>query len=364
MARDGSITGFIESIRDISDRKKAEQELRLSEERFRVIFESAQDCIYLKDRSSRFVLVNPAVERLLGIPASQIVGRGAAGIYGEEYVKLVEEDDQRVFAGEIVTREHTGLIENRSKTFHLVKVPIRDQTGEIVGSCSILRDITEVKQTEKKLQDALNFLQVLMDTIPAPIFYKGADGRYLGCNKAFASCLGLEREAVIGKSVFDVAPEELAEKYHEMDSALLREPGVQTYETSVVYADGARHDVVFSKSTLMMSGGLAGIVGVIIDVTNLKRAQRDLKISENRFQMMAESIRDVFWIGTTDFEKIFYVNPAFEKVWGRGRQEIYDNPQSFMDSVHPDDRERVFAGIGQLSADGDACRCRVQDHKT
>ena len=73
-AGDGSITGFIQSIRDISDRKKAEQELRLSEERFRVIFESAQDCIYLKDRSFRYVLVNPAMESLFGIPAAQIIG--------------------------------------------------------------------------------------------------------------------------------------------------------------------------------------------------------------------------------------------------------------------------------------------------
>ena len=73
-SRDGSIIGFIQSIRDISDRKKAEQELRLSEERFRVIFESAQDCIYLKDRSFRYVLVNPAMEKLFGIPAEQIIG--------------------------------------------------------------------------------------------------------------------------------------------------------------------------------------------------------------------------------------------------------------------------------------------------
>ena len=88
-----------------------------------------------------------------------------------------------------------------------------------------------------------------MDTIPAPIFYKSADGLYLGCNKAFASCLGLDREAIIGKSVFDVAPKDLAEKYNEMDTALLRDPGVQTYETSLRYADGTRHDVIFSKST-------------------------------------------------------------------------------------------------------------------
>jgi len=353
LAGDGSVTGFIQSIRDISDRKKAEQELRLSEERFRVIFESAQDCIYLKDRSFRYVLVNPAMERLFGIPATQIIGCDAQNLYGEEAGKRAKESDEHVFAGEIVKKESTRPVRNQDRTFHLVKVPIRDQTGEITGLCGISRDITEIKQTEKKLQEALNFLKILMDTIPAPIFYKNAYGLYLGCNHAFAFCLGLDREAIVGKSVFDVAPQDLAEKCHEMDAALLRAPGIQTFKTSLVYADGTRHDVVLSKSAFSDAAGSKGIVGVIIDITDLKRAEQDLKISESRFHMMAESIHDVFWMGTPDFGKIFYANPAFEKVWGRSRQELYNTPQSFIDSVHPDDKETLFAEIGKLSAEGD-----------
>ena len=118
-----------------------------------------------------------------------------------------------------------------------------------------------------------------------------------------------------------MAPKDLAEKYNEMDTALLSDPGVQTYETLVLYAGGTRHDVIFSKSTFPDAGGSAGIVGVILDITDLRRAEQDLKISENRFQLMAESIQDVFWMATPDFEQIFYVNPAFEKVWGRSRQK-------------------------------------------
>ena len=78
-------------------------------------------------------------------------------------------------------------------------------------------------------------------------------------------------------------------------------------------ADGARHDVIFSKSTFPDDSGSAGIVGVILDITDLKRAEQELKISENRFQLIAESIRDVFWMATPDFKKIFYVNPHLKK---------------------------------------------------
>ena len=122
LARDGSITGFIQSIRDISDRKKAEQELRLSEERFRIIFDPLR-IHYLKDRSFKYALVNPAMERLFGIPAAQIIGHKAGILYGEEVGKLVEESDERVFAGEILTIERTKPIRNRNRTLHLDKCP-------------------------------------------------------------------------------------------------------------------------------------------------------------------------------------------------------------------------------------------------
>ena len=68
------------------------------------------------------------MERLFGIPAAQIIGSKAGSLYGEEVGKLVEENDERVFAGEIVTIERTKPIRNRNRTLHLVKVPIRDQS--------------------------------------------------------------------------------------------------------------------------------------------------------------------------------------------------------------------------------------------
>ncbi len=352
LGTDGSITGFVQSIRDISERKRAEQNLKISEERFRAIFESARDCIYIKDRSFRYVLVNPAMEKLFGMPSEAIVGRNADYLYGEEAGRKVEEYDARVLAGETVSRESTRPIQSENRTFHLIKTPIRDQTGEIVGICGIARDMTERKRIEEQLKSALNFLQVLMDTIPTPIFYKDVNGLYLGCNQAFAAFLGREKEDIVGKSVYDLAPRDLAEIYSKMDTALLWDSGLQVYETSLLYADGTRHDVIFSKSTFADAHGPAGIVGVILDITDRKRAEQDLRESENRFRLMAESIQDVFWMGTPDFEKIFYANSAFEKVWGRTRQSLYDCALAFVEDVHPDDRPMLANEIAKLKNRG------------
>jgi len=142
----------------------------------------------------------------------------------------------------------------------------------------INRDITKRKKTEDALQEQLHFLQRLIDTIPSPIFYKNSNGLYQGCNNAFEAYIGLTKEELVGKSVYDIAPKDLADKYFEMDSVLFRNPGVQTYESSVVYADGTKHDVIFNKASYLNSNGvLAGLVGVIIDITERKQMEERLQ---------------------------------------------------------------------------------------
>ncbi len=333
--KEKKVIGAIQSIRDISDRKKAEHELRLSEERFRAIFESAQECIYLKDRSFRYVLVNPAMARQFRVPPSELVGKTAVELFGEKAGKRATEYDTRVFAGEIIDREHTRPVRGRDRTFHIIKVPIRDQTGEIIGMCGIARDITERKQMERKLHEALNFLQTLMETIPAPIFYKNTAGRYLGCNRAFEDYLGIGREGIIGKTVYEVAPAEVAEIYASTDTALLEATGVQFYEAPVPYADGSRRDVIFSKSTFKdASGALAGIVGVMTDISERKRA-------EERFQRMVEL--SPFPISIIDpTGRYLYLNEKFTQLFGYTLEDI-PNGKEWFRKAFPDGQRRNLA---------------------
>src|SRR4029077_10455446 len=81
--------------------------------------------------------------------------------------------------------------------------------------------------------------------------------------------------------------------------------------------------------------------GITEDITERKRAQAALAESEERFRQIAETIRDVFWMADLRQPKTFYISPAYEEVWGRSRQSLYDNPLSFLDAVHPEDREEV-----------------------
>ena len=125
----------------------------------------------------------------------------------------------------------------------------------------------------------------MIDAIPYPVFYKNAAGRYLGCNRAFEQDLGLARGRILGKTVYDFAPRELAEQYQQADQELLEKPGIQTYESSVAYADGSRRKVVFNKATFQdAEGKVAGLVGTIIDITERKRAEEQLRLLPTRWR--------------------------------------------------------------------------------
>ena len=136
----------------------------------------------------------------------------------------------------------------------------------------------ELSLATEEAHEATRFQQVLMDAVPAPIFYKNADRVYIGCNQAFEQYLGLPLDHLIGRTVYDISPADLAEKYDEADRELLKNPSVQIYEGSAVYSDGTRHDVIFNKATFTdIEGKVAGLIGVILDITDRKQIQEQLE---------------------------------------------------------------------------------------
>jgi PAS domain S-box-containing protein len=130
-------------IRDVTDRAAAERALLQSEERFRAIFEGARDCIFIKDRLLSYTHVNPAMQKLVGLPAGKIIGLKAEDLYGEETGKHIREVDLRVLAGESIEEERTRPVNGVDLTFHDIRIPLRNSKQEIIGVCGISRNVTE-----------------------------------------------------------------------------------------------------------------------------------------------------------------------------------------------------------------------------
>lgn len=147
----------------------------------------------------------------------------------------------------------------------------------------------------EEARESSALLQTVMSAIPNPIFYKDTEGAYQLVNDAFADqVLGLPRARIEGSTVYDLPeaiPPKLADVYHEADMKLIREPGHQEYEAQVKFADGEFHSVIFNKSTLQDDEGVgAGMVGVILDITERKQAEQEREalvqqLSQQTFQL-------------------------------------------------------------------------------
>jgi PAS domain S-box-containing protein len=148
--RNGIVRNVILTNEDISDHKRMEEALRKSEHRLRGITEAALDAIFCKDRNRRYTFVNPAVEKLFGLPASDLIGKTPEELYDQEGIATVNEVDDKAFAGEYVNVTRTLNILGEPHYFHVIQGPLRDCDGEVVEISGIVRDITEQTRAEKE----------------------------------------------------------------------------------------------------------------------------------------------------------------------------------------------------------------------
>jgi PAS domain S-box-containing protein len=169
--------------------------------------------------------------------------------------------------------------------------------------------------------------QWIIDALPLPIFYRDTKGIYKTCNKAYERFIGFTRQKIIGKTIFDIHPKNLAEIYARRDKELLESSGDQIFETKVKSSDDSIRHVIFQKSVLKNDAGeIIGIVGSIFDITERKQAEQKLERARESMIIsshMLHKIRAGIIIINTDF-KVIDSNESFAELMGEEIQELYE----------------------------------------
>jgi len=169
------------------------------------------------------------------------------------------------------------------------------------------QEIGRRTELDRQLAEHAAFLEQLLRAMPGPVFTKDARGRYVEVNPAFERFFGQPREALLGKTVFEVAPFELATTYQRADAELMAQGGTQCYESSVRRADGALRDVIFHKAVLHNAdGATTGIVGIVLDITERKAAEQRLARLNRMLAALSETNRTISRVHDVDtlFERV------------------------------------------------------------
>ena len=279
----GQPAGFVGIDRDVTGHKQAEEKLRINLERLQDIAANIPGAIYQLQTGRTGALEVPYMssgcETLFERPVAEM-----------DFTGLLFD---RMHLGDRALFEHSlaaaaqklerwslefriAVPDGRTKWLRASANPRTLPSGAVLWT-GVLLDIDELKRTEDALRRSEAFQRHLMDAMPSPVFYKDRQGRYLGCNQAFEKFFGQTKTQLIGKTVFDVAPPDLAAIYHAKDMELIERPGIQIYDSQIQDAEGNRHDVVFHKASIPDNRGTAaGLVGIILDITDRKQAENQL----------------------------------------------------------------------------------------
>ena len=322
------ITGIVGVSRDVSERKQTEEEIRQSEEKYRNILETIEEGYFESDVKGCFTFVNDALCNLLGYSRDELMGVNYSQYSDEENAdkisKLLLEvlqtnQPNRLSKWEIIRKDGERRIHESSVS------PRRDEAREPIGFRGIVRDITELKRSEKELQESQQLLKLVVDTLPQAIWWKNSEGIYMGANRFIANVAGFDSpEEMIGLTDYDMPwTKEEADSYRKVDSRVL-ESGVaelNMIETQLQF-DGRKATVTTNKVPFRNAGGeIVGVLGTFADITEQKRADAALRESEYKFRTLLESMSEGL-LQVDDSDRIQFVNSRFCEMVGYSSDEL------------------------------------------
>lgn len=321
--KDGQPDTVLVFAQDITERKKAEETLKENEQLYRILFDNSDDGFILVQPLSgadgnicdfRFLKVNNAYERQTGRKAAVVEG------YRAKEIAPDLESNWISLAGEVARKAKAMRYENFNKRtgrwYDAYYFPCAN------GKVGILfRDITERKKAEQNLDKKQRELNLILDSSPTIIFYKDKQGKIIQANEALGKALKTPKEKLLGKTVFDLYSNEIAQGMADDDFEVMKskQPKVgiiEPYESPT----GLRWIRTDKIPILDEAGAAIGLIGFSEDITNRRETEIALTESEEKYRNLVENSKDA--IAIVDFRgRVLFANKTAETLTGYTLQE-------------------------------------------
>ncbi|KKM99020.1 hypothetical protein LCGC14_1152110 [marine sediment metagenome] len=334
---------IIAVLSDITERKKIEQKLKDSEEKYRPIIEKAKEGYYEVDLKGNFTFFNDALSNLLKYSPNELMGMNFKQIMDEENRKLTFKAynnayrtgiEQQLLQYELITKSGENLYGETS-------IYIRyDSDGRKIGFSGFLRDITERKKAEQNLKESEEkYRQFIEDSLEG-VWAIDENANTILVNPSMSKILGYSLEEMIGKNLFEFVPQkdiEITKKNLEK-----RRKGIkEEFEKEFIRKDGKKiYTRLISSPNFVNKGNYIGSIAFVSDITEKKEAEQKLKESEEKFRTIAE--QSFVGFAMIQRNRIIYLNNTVSKINGFLPEELKNiNIFDLFKNIHPDDRSIV-----------------------
>ena len=318
--KQGKSIGLVGVNRDVTKQIQLEEDLIKEKELLESLMNNSPDTIYFKDNNSKFIKINKAQAKLLGIKnPNEAIGKSDFDFFEEEHAQWAFNDEQELIkSGDpLINKIEKVKSPEGYKYISSTKVPLFDNNGKTIGIVGISRDVTKQKTFELQLQEEKDFLQKLMDNIPDRIYFKDRESKFRRANMALTKLFGKSSsEELFGKSDFDFLDKDHAEETYNDEQEIMESGKPLINHIESFEKEGKRLWVSATKIPLKgQDGNCIGIVGINRDMTEQKTFELQLTEERDLLQTLMDNIPDTIYFKDKE-SRFTRVNRAMASVLG------------------------------------------------
>jgi len=337
----GNVTNVVEVVTEITEQKKAEEELRKSEAKYRGLVENIGNGIATTDLEGRFVFVNQALCEMIGYSEKELIGKPFADfLHPDDKKKILQ-----IFLGswKNPTRKISiqfRIIHKKGHIVHMYSSPTATlYKNKIVGFNAILSDITKRKLAEKALQESEEKYRSMVEQAPDSIMTFDLNGMVTSCNATSVAMSGYSKDEVIGKHFSELRSlsEEDIQKFLKLIDFLLDGKVPEPFEIAYLKEDETPAFGEVHISLMKEGERITGFQAIMRDISEHKKAEEKLRESEEKFRNLAEKSPNMIFINKKG--RVVYANKRCEDIMGYKREEFYSPDFNFFTLIAPESIE-------------------------